>query len=114
MGTNHTVTLDWGTGEMWPRETLNCNAPEQSMCHVVWDCECESWDAQGIAAGRPWHSLDGGESPVHHGKFDAGECNLRNWHENSEETLRGSLTIPVTPEFQGDHYTFSVDGEVSW
>lgn len=106
---DHTVTIEWEDG--YPSYAFACKAPSESLCHAVWDCDCEAWDQQGIENGEPWHGHDDGEWR-HLGHFQDGHCGLREWFENSDEAVCGSLTVPVTAEFQSDYYLFRL-GEVT-
>jgi hypothetical protein len=110
MSADHFVTVEWSWSSPFPRESLTCKAPVESICHAVWDCQCESWDADGIEDGAPWHSLQGGDfdsTERHVGRFDRSECNLVNWFDNTDEVMRGSITFPVVAAFDGDYYTFT-------
>ena len=49
----------------------------------------------------------------HHGTLDPATCNLRDWFDATEEPIRGSITFPVRPEFDNDHYLFHVDQEAA-
>jgi hypothetical protein len=106
----HLVTADWGTGESWPTLHLACKAPDDAICHAVWDCECEQWGEHGVDSTGPWHehaAYDVDPAVRHYGRFDKTECNLVNWFDNSEEMMRGSISFPVAAEFDGDYYTFT-------
>lgn len=108
----HTVTVEW---DRHGREgfTFHCDAGPESMCRAVWTCECEFWGQAGVMLGRPWHAIDDGDEdlvlgiPVRHiGRFETDECNLRDWFENSDEALHGSVTFPVEASWDGDSCTF--------
>lgn len=109
MSADHFVTIDledWSPGD---RPTLICKAPDDAMCRALWTCECEEWFKSGIEGGRPWHAPGDYSEPEyerHVGRFDSTECIYRDWAENSDECLRGIVTIPVTPEHNGDHVLF--------
>lgn len=103
----HSVTIEWRDG--WQSYTFTCDAAPDSLCRVAWDCVCESWNDQGVEDGVPWHSHDDGEWRCL-GSFVEGLCNLRDWFENTDECIEGTLTVPVTARFQGDFYLFRVGG----
>lgn len=112
---DHTVTVEWEDGSISPYMRFRCNAGPESLCHAVWTCECEEYDETGVTDGRPWHMLADGYRDVtysgvqrHVGKFEPDECSLRDWFENSDESLRGSVTFPVEGEWDGDSYLFNV------
>jgi hypothetical protein len=112
----HFVTFDledWHPGDC-PRMT--CTAPADAMCHAVWSCDCEWWCKDGIEDGQPWHApgdFSEHEYERHIGKFDPKVCMFSDWAENSDECLRGVVTIPVTPEHDGDYVLFrAIPGKV--
>ncbi|WP_353707632.1 hypothetical protein ABRQ22_17375 [Cellulosimicrobium sp. ES-005] len=103
---HHTVTARFEDGRhVEALSTMTCTAPADALCHAVWDCDCEAWDLPRVEDGRPVHmSMYGGE---HTGQLDPEFCNLREWFDNSDETLNGEITFPVTPEWTGDGYLFN-------
>ena len=44
----------------------------------------------------------------HVGRFDPGWCNIVEWFEDGDgaDDMTGTFTFPVTPVFEGDHYTY--------
>jgi len=111
---HHTVTARFEDG--WFAEALasmKCTAPADALCHAVWDCGCEEWSDPRIEDGRPVHSVivyddEEDREEWHVGRFDPEFCNLREWFDNSDETLNGDVTFPVTPEWTGEGYVFNV------
>lgn len=113
---SHSVTIDFEG--MYPHpSSFHCSAPDDAMCRAVWDCDCESWEYEGIAGGVPWHGFtdsylvaDSVRTTVtrHRGRFDPNHCNIIDWLANSDETGRGTITLPIKPEWQGDYYTWTV------
>lgn len=112
----HTVTAEWTDWHI-PRLAFRCEAPAESLCHAVYgaDCVCETWSEAGIEAGHPFHVVtewdDEAKTTVevrHVGQFDPKTCNLRDWFENADECLRGSITFPVNGSWEGDFYQFEV------
>lgn len=113
---DHAITYDLqhpGNGE------LECSAAPNAPCRAVWDCECESIHDFHIVDGQPHHynTYDGDDlwdTRFHHvGKFDDGACNLRDWHENSEEDVTGTVRVQIDPSWEGDCYVFeAVSAEV--
>jgi len=106
---NHFVTVDlegWHPGDC---PTLICKAPADAMCHAIWTCQCESWFKDGIENGQPWHA-PGDYSEIdderHVGTLDPSQCIYIDWAGNSDECLRGVITIPVEPDHHGDYVTF--------
>lgn len=109
MRADHFVTIDLELNFIADRPNLICKAPADAMCHAVYTCGCESWFEGGVEDGKPWHAPGDYSEPEygrHVGVFDPTECNLRDWAENSDECLRGTVTLPVTAEWEGDYYTF--------
>ena len=97
---------DWHPGDC---PTLICKAPADALCHAVWTCDCESWHSQGVEDGAPWHSTGDYSERLderHVGTFDPEFCNLKEWAANSDECLRGKVTVPVVPEWDFDFVTF--------
>lgn len=107
----HTVTIEW-TPLGATDYTFRCLAPADSLCHAVYTCTCEEWQDGGVVDGAPWHIPYGGGDPDdveavrHFGVLDEAECGLRDWFENSDEAMRGSITFPVTAEWDGDMCLF--------
>lgn len=105
---DHTITYDLqhpGNGEM------ECLATPDAPCRAVWDCGCESIYGYHVAEGVPHHfsTYDGDEVQVrgHHvGRFDPDHCNIRDWHENSEEDVTGTVRVAVDPSWEHDYYVF--------
>lgn len=111
--TDHTVTVTWEGG--YPSYKFECSAPADALCRAQWTCDCESWAFAGVRDGIPWHSHVDADDPLspsterHTGKF-GDECNLRDWFDNTDEPLEGSVTIPVHAIFEVDYYRFEVQG----
>ena len=103
---DHTINYDLrypGNG------VLECHAAPDAMCHAVFDCECESYDGYHVVDGKPHHhsSYDGIEASGHHvGHFDPDQCNLRDWHENSDEDVAGEVRVYVKEEWSSDYVKF--------
>lgn len=111
----HTVTLEWDK-DGYLRSTLNCPDAPESLCHAVYNCDCEEYGAEGVADGRPWHSpyaYDEAPSLVRHrGVFDPAVCNLRDWFDNEDDPIvTSSITVPVKPVWTGDGYEFHLTNE---
>lgn len=112
---DHTVTAEWDGGYGGTTFTFRCHAGPESECHAVYDCACEEWTHVGIEDGRPWHEAYDREADKevrHVGTFDPNECNLRDWFENTDDPMYGSLTFAVEAEYQGDFYLFRPAQEV--
>ncbi|MDM8086326.1 hypothetical protein QUV83_16245 [Cellulomonas cellasea] len=112
---DHSVTVEWDR-DGYPRYSFTCTAPAESDCHAHYECECESWVNSGIEDGKPWHSPeewhegDGLSEEIevrHFGRFDAESCGLRDWFENCDDVMRGSITFPIKTEWHGGSYTFA-------
>lgn len=108
----HEVTIE-ADGGLYA--TLKCNAPADALCHARWTCECETLSAVEVLDGVPRHAyVDEGSGIVdawHEGTFDLGHCELRVWFDECgdvESMYGGSVTVPVTAEWDGDGYTFSI------
>jgi hypothetical protein len=105
----HVVTAEWSPHSSWPSYRLTCNAPADAICHAVYACDCPEWDEAGVDEHGPWHThydADADDDVRHYGKTDPAECHLRDWLENSDEAILGSVTFPVRPEWEGDGYVF--------
>lgn len=111
---DHTVTVDWDR-DGYPRYSFGCTASADALCHAEFACECESYATAGVEGGRPWHSpepwsegdgLDDALEVRHLGDFNPESCGLRDWFENTDEAMRGSITFPVRAVWQGDYNTF--------
>ena len=112
MAADHFVKVDLEAG--WPGDhpTLICKATADAICHAVWTCDCESWHDQGVEGGVPWHSTGDYSERLterHVGRLDPDRCNLSDWAENSDECLRGTITVPVVAEFDYDFVTFHAE-----
>ncbi len=107
---DHTVTAEWDRRGWGPEFTFHCHAPALSPCHAMWTCDCESLAEQGIRDGIPWHRAYESDDE-HTGELNPQECSLRDWFENTDEALRGSVTFPVTPDWQGDYVLFNAVDE---
>ena len=102
----HTVTIDWGR-DGWATNRFECHAPADAMCHAVWSCDCEEFYDAGIRNGVPAHRPDPDDPDRWHaGTFNAAACNLRDWFDNTDEPLRGEVTVPVRAEWQCGGYEF--------
>lgn len=93
--------------------TLECHAAPDAVCRAVWNCDCETIHDFHVVDGQPhhfstWESFwEDDQVRGHHvGKFDPDECHLRVWHEESEESVTGTVRVTVEPEWHGDYYTF--------
>lgn len=82
-----------------------CNAPDGASCHAVFDCDCEEIYGYGVENGLPWHGDGSGETHV--GRFDNDRCIYRDWYDNQEEDVHGTVRVDVTPVWEGDDYTFT-------
>ena len=104
---DHVIVYDLqhpGNGE------LECHAAPDAMCHAVFDCDCEGYYGYHVVDGKPHHhsSYDGIEASGHHvGHFDPDLCNLRDWHENSDEDVFGAVRVAVEPDWQEDYVEFT-------
>ena len=110
---DHTINYDLrypGNGE------LECHAAPDAMCRAVFDCECEGYYGYHVVDGKPHHhsSYDGIEASGHHvGHFDPDLCHLRDWHENSDEDVTGTIRVTVEPDWHVDYVEFeAVSAEV--
>lgn len=106
---NHTVTLDFGTGTDFPAKRFHCSAPAGSLCHAYYECSCEVWSDEGIVHGKPFHRDSG--DVIHFGHWRNDECRLEDWFDGCDEVMRGEVTIPVRPSWDGDYYQFDVTPE---
>lgn len=104
---DHVITYDLqypGNGEM------DCHAAPDAPCHAVWDCDCESIHDFHVIDGQPHHYStydDGYSVRGHHvGKFENGACTIREWHENSDEDVAGTVRVDVNPVWEGDFFAF--------
>ena len=110
----HTINYDLqhpGNGEM------ECLAAPDAPCRAVWDCDCESVYDFHVVDGQPHHYSrddDGLTVRGHHvGHFDPDHCTIRDWHENSEEDVTGTVRVAVNPSGEHDYYVFeAVSAEV--
>lgn len=94
----------------YPSSRLICHAPGDAPCKAVWDCECETiFDYLVTREGKPTHLPDPYDKHHwHEGRFDHTQCSLADWFENDDEPLQGTVTLDVTPTWEGDFYTFQV------
>lgn len=96
--------------------TFECHAATDSLCHAVYDCDCEEWFADGVDDGVPWHETEtltgcAGESwertVRHFGRFDLQECNARDWiyGQGELDSQRpgpdGRILVPVEVSWTG-------------
>lgn len=90
--------------------TLECHAAPDAMCHAVFDCDCEGWHDFHVVNGVPHHysTYDDGYTVRTHcaGRFDPGECHLREWHENSDEDVTGEVRVSVKADWCTDYVVF--------
>ncbi|WP_409482761.1 hypothetical protein [Arsenicicoccus dermatophilus] len=106
---HHIAVIDLAAPYAW---TIECHAPADAHCHIVWDCDCEEWVDVEIIDGVPWHRGMWDESgryqePNRHpGRFDPAECDLRPWAQWDEGNLYGEVRVPVKAEYGGGYYTF--------
>ena len=112
---DHAINYDLqypGNGEM------ECLAAPDAPCRAVWGCACESIYDYHVADGVPHHfsTYLGDDVQVrgHHvGRFDPDHCTIRDWHENSEEDVIGTVRVAVDPSWEPDYYVFeAVSAEV--
>ncbi len=110
---DHTLTIDFDRyGDVVT--TINCHAPADARCHVQYRCDCEEINNHRIVDGVPQHTAwtydnEGDETEVTHvGEFDPTFCHLAEWHDNSDEDVRGKITVPVTPSWEGEFYLFDI------
>lgn len=71
-----------------------CNAPDESLCHAEWECDCESWSKGGVDNGVPWHvgRYDEHDQEIKClGKFGT-YCNYQDWFEDDQ--IEGSIRLP--------------------
>lgn len=96
--------------------TLECAAAPDAPCRAVWDCDCESIYDYHVHEDQPHHYSTWDDEQVrgHHiGYFNPGACTIREWHENSDEDVAGTVRVQVDPSWEGDFYTFrAVTAEV--
>ena len=112
---DHSIVYDLqypGNGE------LECHASSDAPCRAVWDCDCESIYGFHVVDGAPHHFStydDVAAVRGHHvGRFDPGHCTIRDWHENSEEDVTGTVRVAVDPSWEDDCYAFeSVSAELA-
>ena len=104
---DHSIIYDLqypGNGE------LECHAAPDAVCHAIFDCDCEVFHDFHVVDGAPHHYStydDGLTVRAHHvGRFDAEECNLRTWHENSDEDVAGKVRVYVKEEWSADYVEF--------
>lgn len=103
----HAVIIDADDCGLTTR--LICTAPPDALCHAIWTCDCEEQYAAEIRNGVPAHRPYSDDPDTWHaGRLDPTACAFRDWYEGSEETLRGTVRVPVSPEWHGDHYTFEL------
>jgi len=96
---------------------LECNAAPDSICHAVFDCDCEAYYGFHVVDGVPHHftDYDGIGAAGHHvGRFNPDECALVTWHENSDEDVTGTVRVAVEPDWHEDYVEFdAVAAEVT-
>ncbi|MCH8613442.1 hypothetical protein [Arsenicicoccus dermatophilus] len=117
---HHIAVIDLAAPDNWK---IECHAPADACCHIVWDCDCEEWSGMEIIDGVPWHDAGGGEPggawmppewlpevdlsvQRHRGRFDPAECSLHYWAQEDEGNLHGEVRVPVKAEYGGGYYTF--------
>jgi hypothetical protein len=113
---HHHVTIDYGRDGYAPSLSLTCSAPADSWCRAEWECACEefSW-SETTPDGRPVHTTydpDADDDVEHVGSF-GGECTLVDWFAGSDEVMRGKVTVPAEPKWDGNGYEFVLGGEAS-
>lgn len=91
----HHVTIDYGHDGYAPTTRLTCTAPEESLCRAVYGCGCEEYYDPRIDSGVASHA--NGEGERHYGVFS--DCQLIDWFDNSDEVMRGAVTVPVRVEW---------------
>lgn len=102
----HRATLDFDGG--YVTQTLTCTAPPHSMCHAVFDCDCDEFYDSRVVDDHPVHVLrpDDYNEQIHTGRFSPSHCTVREWSENlQEEILHGQVTFDVRVEYQTDFLT---------
>lgn len=104
---HHQVILEFD-GDDRPIATMRCTAPVESPCHARYDCDCESWHAEGVEYGVPWHQVNPDDQP-HFGSLDPLDCGFITWFDGQPANLSGSVAFNVTPDWQGDCYLFEAD-----
>jgi len=104
---HHGIDIRFDGDDERPSIYFRCDAPSDGLCHVVYDCSCESWHSEEMVDGIPQHRDSDDE--VHMGRFVA-ECRLDDWFDNSDEVLSGDVTIPIRPEWVEGYYIFHVGG----
>jgi hypothetical protein len=112
MSTHHSVTIDYGKDGYPATLSLTCSAPADAPCRAEWTCDCEefSWSGNGTD-GLPVHTTWSEESDdevEHVGTFGTG-CNIADWFADSDDVMRGKVTVPVTPRWDGDCFEFLLD-----
>ena len=111
--TDHVVRIEFHGGLTY---TMTCTALADAMCHARYDCECEAWIDADVRDGLPTHRVGDYDMPTrddearHVGRFDPGWCNIVEWFEDGDgaDDMTGTFTFPVTPVFEGDHYTYVI------
>lgn len=90
--------------------TFVCEAAPDDQCRAVFDCSCEIYFEYHVENGLPHHYstyADGIQVRGHHvGKFDPTACSLMDWHDNSDECVRGEIRVDVTPDFTEEWVEF--------
>lgn len=102
----HTLTIDFGTGQDTATLSFRCTAPAGELCHALYECSCEEWTDEGVVHGKPFH-LDM-DDVTHFGYWRNDECRLEDWFDGSDEVVRGSVTVPVRPTWDGGYYGFDI------
>lgn len=92
----HHVTIDYGRDGS-PTLSLTCSAPADAPCRAEWSCDCEEFVWGEVEDGKPAHyTFDSEDEPVTHvGAFVPDYCSLVDWFDNSEEMMRGAVTVSV-------------------
>lgn len=109
---DHSIIIDL-QAPSFPR--FKCNARDGAPCKAQWDCECETAWGYRVIGGSPVHDTtpegEGGfGNAVHVGRFNNANCNLRDWHDNCDEAVEGTVRVDVEPVNEVDYVTFSATG----
>ena len=108
---DHKITIDFDGYS--PTFRMVCSAPDDGLCHSVFDCDCEEYFSFKVVDGKPTHEVTYGGDPFRHeGVFDPTYCNLTEWLDNLDgEIVQGKITVPVRPEWDGDGYIFHIESD---
>lgn len=85
--------------------TFVCEAPVGAPCRSLPSCQ---------HAGGRCEDYEGGHADACTDRVlvDTGSCVIGDWIDNSDETGRGVLRVPVATEWEGDFWIWKSRGEV--